>query len=381
VIKYIFIRCTRYTVIFLSVMAISFGIPFSAGAYSARSMILMEESTETILIDINCNKVLPMASTTKIMTALVVLENADLNANVVIPAQACGVEGSSMYLIAGETLSVRDLLYGLMLTSGNDAAVALAIHVGGSEQRFVEMMNERAASLGLHDTNFANPSGLPDDSHYTTARELAIITAHALENNTFREIVSSESAKVPYNNNPNRRTLKNHNKLLYMYDSTIGVKTGFTKKAGRCLVSAAQRDGVTLICVTLNDGDDWNDHMSAFDYGFSKARRISLANAGEISVELHTPDGAAVTAVNKNDLSVVVFEESSVSSVIKAEKFVYAPKSAGDVVGSVSFFINGQPAAQDELCIAEAIEAPQQRKELLFTRIINAIKNFFKELF
>ena len=121
--------------------------------------------------------------------------------------------------------------------------------------------------------------------------------------------------------------------------------------------------------------------MSAFDYGFSKARRISLANAGEISVELHTPDGAAVTAVNKNDLSVVVFEESSVSSVIKAEKFVYAPKSAGDVVGSVSFFINGQPAAQDELCIAEAIEAPQQRKELLFTRIINAIKNFFKELF
>lgn len=368
----------RYILILFSALVIAFNIPFCANAYSARSMILMEKSTQTILVDIDCNKTLPMASTTKIMTALVTLENADLDANVVIPNAAVGVEGSSMYLIAGETLSVRDLLYGLMLTSGNDAAVALSIHVAGSEEQFVSMMNEKAKALGLKDTNFANPSGLPDDNHYTTARELAIITAYALDNETFRQIVSSESAKVPYKNNPGGRTLKNHNKLLTMYDSAIGVKTGFTKKAGRCLVSAAEENGVILICVTLNAGDDWNDHMTAFDYGFSKTQRVSVAAAGEISVKLQTPDGKTVTAANKNELSTVVFGEYNISNVIKAERFVYAPKSAGDSVGSVSFFINGQKVLEDELCLTENIEAPPHKKELLITRIINRIKDFFK---
>ena len=368
----------KYICTLLTVITVAVNIPFCANAYSARSMILMEKSTETILVDIDCNKVLPMASTTKIMTALVVLENADLNTNVVIPAQACGVEGSSMYLIAGETLSVMDLLYGLMLTSGNDAAVALAIHVGGSEEQFVSMMNDKAKALGLQNTNFANPSGLPDDSHYTTARELAIITAHALDNDVFRQIVSSESAKVPYNNNPGGRTLKNHNKLLTMYDNAIGVKTGFTKKAGRCLVSAAEENGVTLICVTLNDGDDWNDHIAAFDYGFSIAQRLTLASAGEINVSLETPDGRTVTAVNRNDLSTVVFEQSTVTNVIKADKFVYAPKNVGDSVGSVVFFVNGAEAAQDDLCLTESIDAPPPKKELLITKIINKIKCIFK---
>ena len=368
----------KYISVILSALILALNIPFCAGAYSARSMILMEKSTGTVLVDIDCDKTLPMASTTKIMTALVTLENADLDANVVIPAKAAGIEGSSMYLIAGETLSVRDLLYGLMLTSGNDAATALAIHVGKSEEQFVAMMNDKARALGLENTNFKNPSGLPDDEHHTTARELAIITSHALENETFRQIVSSGTAKVPYNNNPGGRTLKNHNKLLSMYDSAIGVKTGFTKKAGRCLVSAAQRDGVTLICVTLNDGDDWNDHMSAFDYGFSTAKKLDFAAAGEISIELSTPDGKTVTAVNKNALSTVVFEESSVTRTITAEHFVYAPKSSGDAVGNVCFYVNGEPAASDELCITESLEAPPVKKELIITRIIRKIKEFFK---
>ena len=368
----------KYITILLMIIILACDMPFCAYAYSARSMILLDKATDIVLVDINSDKRMPMASTTKIMTALVVLENADLSKNVVIPAQACGVEGSSMYLIAGETLSVKDLLYGLMLTSGNDAAVALAIHVGKTQENFVEMMNEKAGALGLQNTNFVNPSGLPDDNHYTTAKELAIITSHALDNETFKEIVSTQTAKVPYNNNPDGRTLKNHNKLLSMYDSAIGVKTGFTKKAGRCLVSAAQQDGVTLICVTLNDGDDWNDHIAAFDYGFSKATKLVLAQPGEINVSLETPDGRAVTAVNKNQLSTVVFGQYETKSVIKAEKFVYAPKTAGDAVGSVSFYVNGVQVAQDDLCLTQSIEAPEPKKELLITRIINKIKSFFK---
>ncbi len=368
----------KYISILLIALTLAFNMPFCASAYSARSMILLDKATNTILVDIDCNKRLPMASTTKIMTALVVLENADLDANVVIPSQACGVEGSSMYLISGETLTVRDLLYGLMLTSGNDAAVALAIHVGGTQEHFVAMMNQRAKSLGLIDTNFANPSGLPDDNHYTTAKELAIITSHALDNEIFRQIVSAQTAKVPYNNNPDGRTLKNHNKLLSMYDSAIGVKTGFTKKAGRCLVSAAEENGVILICVTLNDGDDWNDHITAFDYGFQKAQKLVLAAPGQVNISLETPDGKTVTAVNKNELSTVVFDDYKTSSVIKAEKFVYAPKTAGDAVGSVSFFVNGVEVAQDKLYLTQSIEAPPAKKELLITRIINKIKSFFK---
>ncbi len=366
-------RCV--SILAAAVMLLCF--PYAARAYSARSMVLIEQSTGTVLVDVDSSKRMPMASTTKIMTALVTLENADLTEPVVIPAQAAGIEGSSMYLAAGETLTVSDLLYGLMLTSGNDAATALALHVGGDEQRFVDMMNERAQSLGLTDTNFKNPSGLPDDEHYTTAAELAKITAAALANETFASIVSTDTARVPYKNNPDGRTLKNHNKLLHLYDDAIGVKTGFTKKAGRCLVGAARRDGVTLICVTLNDGDDWNDHIAAFDYGFSVAKTLPLAGAGEVCVTLSTPDGATVTAHNANTLETVVFGDVSVSSVIKAEPFVYSPKSAGDKVGQVLFYVDGKLAATDELLLESDLLPPPPKKELLITRIIKRIKGFF----
>ena len=210
-----------------------------------------------------------MASTTKIMTAVVTLENADLFAKVTVPSVAVGVEDSSMYLAKDETLLVKELLYGLMLTSGNDAATALAYYVGkGNIQTFVDMMNSKAKALGLENTNFTNPSGLPDDNHFTTARELAKITCYALQNPVFAKITATAKVTIGH------RTLVNHNKMLSMYDGAIGVKTGFTKKAGRCLVSAATRNGVTLVCVTLNAHDDWNDHISALDSGFERCKKI-----------------------------------------------------------------------------------------------------------
>lgn len=335
-------------------------------------MVLVEKSNLQMLISKNSDIRLPMASTTKIMTALVVLENADLERTVTVPDCAVGVEGSSMYLKYSESITIRELLYGLMLTSGNDAANALACVVGGSVEQFVSMMNDKALSLGLTDTHFTNPSGLPDDKHYTTAYELALITAAALDNPDFVGIVSTETYTTP-----NGRILSNHNKLLYLYDGAVGVKTGFTKKAGRCLVGAATRNGVTLICVTLNDPDDWSDHIAAFDYGFENVQNITVVKKDEISLTLYTPDGIGVNIKNCATVSSVVSGSPEITRCIFAPRFIYAPKAKGDVVGTVVFYDGEKEICRDSLYISESIDAPV-KKDFLLTRIIKSIKKLFK---
>ena len=234
-----------------------------AGAVSARGAVVIDADTGETLFEQNADSRLPMASTTKIMTALVALGEGDLDRVYIVKPEYAAVEGSSMYLKAGETLSLRDTLYGLMLASGNDAAVAIAGECGGMTA-FVGKMNAKAAELGLMDTHFDNPNGLPSDTHYTTAHELAKITAAALKDPVFRQIVSTKSCTV------SGHALSNHNRLLSMYDGAIGVKTGYTRAAGRCLVSAAERNGRTIIAVTLNDPNDWNDHMEMLDAGFAQ---------------------------------------------------------------------------------------------------------------
>lgn len=353
-------------------------IPFSASAYSAKSMVLLEKSTGSVLLENNSDAVLPMASTTKIMTALVVLESISLDIKVKIPDDAVGVEGSSMYLVKGETLTVEELLYGLMLTSGNDAATALAIAVGGDEQSFVSMMNDKASALGLVNTHFKNPSGLPDDEHYTTAYELALITSFALSNPTFAKIVSTRKIKISYNGNPEGRTLSNHNKLLHLYDDAIGVKTGFTKKAGRCLVGAATRDGVTLICVTLNDGDDWADHVTAFNYGFKQTKNITICEKDSIQVKLLTPDGKSVFAKNSNTLTAIMIGDTQITQKIIAEKFVYAPKTLGQIVGEVVFYADDLEVGRDTLYLTQSLNSPPIKKQSVMIKIIKMIKGFFK---
>lgn len=361
---------------FLCVLML-FTFPVYAKGYSARSMVVMEHTTLSVLDGINSDKKMPMASTTKIMTALVTLDNVGLSQEVVIPREATGIEGSSMYLVCGETLTVEELLYGLMLTSGNDAAVALSIAVAGSQSAFVDLMNKKANELGLKSTNFTNPSGLPDENHYTTAFELGKITAAALENATFSKIVSTKSIRVPYKNNKDGRLLTNHNKLLSLYDYAIGVKTGFTKKAGRCLVSAAKKDGVTLICVTLNAPDDWNDHISAYNSNFKKVGIKTIAKKGEVTIKLATSDGKTVYASNPEDILAVGIDGKEYSKTVLAELFIYAPKAKGQTVASVCYKLDGVTVASSPLCIDRALNI-KVKKHFFITKILDYIKGLFK---
>lgn len=234
---------------------------------SAKSAALYDLQRESFIFTKNENIRLPMASTTKIMTAIVAIENLPLYKSVTVDDRAIGIEGSSIYLTKDETLTAESLLYALMLRSANDAAAALAYEICGSIEDFAVLMNEKAISLGLSDTNFENPHGLDSENHYTTAHDLALISAYAMQNPIFVEICSTQKKEI--SSSTQKRILLNHNKLLSMYEGCIGIKTGYTKKSGRSLASAAQKDGKTLVCVTINAPDDWNDHKKLFDYGFS----------------------------------------------------------------------------------------------------------------
>lgn len=244
---------------------------------NASCAILMDAESGRVLYEHNIHQPRLIASITKLMTALVAVEEAeDLDQVVTVKGEWLGSEGSSIYLKAGEEITLRGLLYGLLLQSGNDAAMAVACHTAGNEADFVARMNRRAAELGMKDSSFANPSGLNDDSHYSTAYDMALLARACLENDAVAEICATRSITI------GARTFVNHNKLLWSCPGCVGMKTGFTEKAGRTLVSAARREGQTLICVTLNDGDDWNDHKKLLDYGFQAYPRQALCREGEV---------------------------------------------------------------------------------------------------
>jgi len=250
----------------------AFQVPAKAKAISlsAASAILIDSATGKVIYEKNADRKMPMASTTKIMTAICTLDNINSNVPIIVNSDAAGIEGSSIYLKAGERITIKELLCGMLLNSGNDAATALALEVGGSIDAFAKIMNKTARKIGALSSNFTNPSGLYEDNHYTTARDLAKIAAFAMENPLIRWMVSSKEMKISNGENKGGRFLKNHNKLLWQYEGCTGIKTGYTKKCGRCLVSAAKRNGRELIAVTLNAPDDWRDHRVLFDYGFEK---------------------------------------------------------------------------------------------------------------
>lgn len=273
---------------------------FSASAFAApndaKSAVLIDADTGKVLYAKNECARSAIASTTKIMTALIVLENTPLSREFTVPAEACGIEGSSMGLRAGETLSVRTLLYGLMLQSGNDAALALALCAAGETETFVARMNEKARALGLGQTHFANPHGLDDPENYSTALDLARLAAHALKNDEFLRIVSTSEITLE------GRTMKNHNRLLRTLDGAIGVKTGYTKSAGRILVSAAQRGGRRLIAVTLCDGNDWRDHARLYDEGFAAYAQKRVLARGQTVAEVALLDGTSAPVCAATDV-------------------------------------------------------------------------------
>lgn len=341
-------------------------------ALSAESAILIRADNGEPIAEYNADHKSGMASTTKIMTAILAIENGDLDREITVPDQAIGVEGSSLYLKQDEKITMRDLVYGLLLQSANDAAEAIAIEIAGSIEAFADKMNQKAEELGLKNTHFTNPHGLADENHYTTARELAMIAKYALENPIFREICSTLRATIS-NNGDGNRYLINHNKLLAVYDGTYGVKTGFTKATGRCLVSAAERNGVSLIAVTLNAPSDWNDHMSLFNYGFDTYECVDLAASGEIQCKLPVIGGVSetVTLTNTQPLRVCVKKNrGSIVSRIELNRPHFAPIYAGQVLGRVVFLLDGIEIASADLEASSYIEKTEPKKHfLIFQKI------------
>lgn len=269
---------------------------------SAKAAIVIDGLSGAVLFEKNTSEKLPMASTTKIMTAKVILDNMDPQTVVSVPKEATLVEGSSIYLRENEKITVETLLYGLMLESGNDAAHTLAVACSGSIERFAELMNKTAKDMGLINTSFENPHGLTCENHYTTAYELAYITFNAMQNPMFRKLVSTKNMVIQSIDGEFTRYFSNHNKLLRIYDNAIGVKTGYTKAAGRCLVSAAEKDGKMFIAVTLNDGNDWNDHINMMNFAFENFDTVEIAQKG--SFQIYNSDGCALT--NEQDIYLTV---------------------------------------------------------------------------
>ena len=313
--------------------------PQSPPTLSAQSALLFEAENGGVVYEKNAHTRLPMASTTKIMTALVALELASPNTVILTDGRAVGTEGSSIYLCEGEELTLEELLYALMLESANDAAVAIAIGVCGSEEAFVDEMNRRAASLGLSNTHFANPHGLDAETHYTTAYELAVIARAALQNPLLKTIVSTRKTTIPHQNTDGVRLLINHNKMLRLYDGCIGVKTGYTQKSGRCLVSAAERDGVTMIAVTLDSPDDWNDHTKLLNFGFSNYRRVELCPADfHLCLPVVGGEESYVTLGVAQNVSVTLPMGCGViEQIVECPRPTYTPISEGDVCGRMLF--------------------------------------------
>lgn len=323
---------------------------------SAKGCVMVEATTGAILYEKDAHEELPMASTTKVMTTLLCLESGDLDTQFVVDSDAIRVEGSSMGLVEGDIVTKRALCYGMMLPSGNDSANATAIKLAGSIESFASMMNSRAKEIGMEDSLFVTPSGLDSGEHHSTAYDMALLTREALKNPEFREICSQTTAKVNFGNPPYGRWLKNTNKLLSMYDGVIGVKTGFTDDAGRCLVSACERNGITLIVVTLNAPDDWNDHMSLYDYGFTQ---VSLEEPSEMEFTMDLvggiKDSVTLRPIDDVKLPEVQGKESDYSIEVHLPSFEYAPISNDEVVGYVDYTLNGEVIAKSELVTCQSV--------------------------
>ena len=321
---------------------------------SANSAVLYQPENDIFLYSKSADTKMPMASTTKIMTALVALDGTSLQDTVIIDERAVGVEGSSAYLKAGEVLTIEELLYALLLQSANDAAVAIACHVAGDVDAFALLMNDKAKDLGLFCTNFTNPHGLDDKEHYTTARELAIITAEAMKNESFRKITSTY--KKTFSTEDRTRTYVNHNKMLLNYEGCIGVKTGYTQRSGRCLVVAAERNGLEFISVTLDAPNDWSDHTKLLDYGYDTLERIDLAKVDEYcyNVPIINGDKESILVTNDKDISIIVEKGNrSLNKHIKLIHYAVAPISEGDVLGEIIFTVDGKEVDRCHLIARE----------------------------
>ena len=321
---------------------------------SAECAVVINVHTGEVLYSKNHDRRCSMASTTKIMTSLLAIESGKLQSEIIVTDDMLGVEGTSMGLLTGDSVSLEELVYGMMLASGNDAANVTALFLGGSIENFASMMNKRASEIGMVNTSFVTPSGLDAEDHYSTAYDMAKLGATAVRNPKFVSVCSSESVALTFGNPPYRRMLYNHNKLLNLYDFALGIKTGFTKKSGRCLVSYAKKDSAELVAVTLNAHDDWNDHIKMLDYGFQKLRQNVVVP--------DLPYAVPVVGGKADSVKILVspYEYSSADRIetsykVFFNKFMYAPVLSGTVLGYCEYYQNGEVVAIEPIIASESI--------------------------
>ncbi|MGV3488962.1 MAG: D-alanyl-D-alanine carboxypeptidase family protein [Tuberibacillus sp.] len=350
----------------------------SAISVSAQSAILMDQASGRVLFEKDVHKKMRIASITKVMTAILAIESGEMDDKVKVSNNAYGTEGSSIYLKKGEKITLRNLVYGLMLRSGNDAAVAIAEKVGGSVDGFVYLMNQKAKEIGMMDTHFANPHGLDDhEQHYSTAYDMALLTRYAMQNKEFRKIFQTKYYKAPNPGEKWDRSWKNKNKLLFRYKYSTGGKTGYTKRAGRTLISTASKGELNLVVVTLNDGDDWRDHQNLFNWGFANYKMVKIAEKGKIT-GIHNPYYDGKMYVHR-DLALPLSKEEKES--LETEVTVYKPphgkrwEEVPDQAGHLDVMVHGNEITSIPLFYEKP---PKENKGFwtTFSQILNMILGY-----
>lgn len=323
---------------------------------NAEAAVVMDADSGRLLYAQNPDKRLANASTTKIMTALLTLEQPDQDRYFTVDSDAIQVEGTTMGLQPGDSVTLHQLAAGMLLPSGNDAANAAAVEIAGSEEAFVRLMNQRAAELGLENTQYRNPSGLDAEGHYSSARDLAALAAHALENEDFADIVSKQEIRMAFGNPPYNRSLYTTNKLLERYPYAIGVKTGYTDDAGLCLVTAAEKDGTRLIIVTLNGKDDVNTHMRLYEHFFPLLARVDISGFTEglsVPVTGGTRDSVAAVPAAEPEAALLEREYDELTREVELPQFVYAPVQAGQVLGEIRL-LSGDKVVWQSALVADS---------------------------
>lgn len=333
---------------------------------NAEAAVVMDADSGRLLYAQNPDKRLANASTTKIMTALLTLEQPDQDRYFTVDSDAIQVEGTTMGLQPGDSVTLHQLAAGMLLPSGNDAANAAAVEIAGSEEAFVRLMNQRAAELGLENTQYRNPSGLDAEGHYSSARDLATLAAHALENEDFADIVSKQEIRMAFGNPPYNRSLYTTNKLLERYPYAIGVKTGYTDDAGLCLVTAAEKDGTRLIIVTLNGKDDVNTHMRLYEHFFPLLARVDLSGFTEglsVPVTGGTRDSVAAVPAAEPEAALLEREYDELTREVELPRFVYAPVEAGQVLGEIRLLSGDKVVWQSALMADSDVPALTRERQ------------------
>lgn len=369
--------------ILFTVLIFSFALNCSASyepTVSAASAVIIDGDTLEVLYEKASDDIRSMASTTKIMTSLIAIESGKIN-DVVTVEEKIYIEGTAIGFSVGDKITVEDLCYAMLLESGNDAAVLVAEYIAGSEEAFSILMNKKALQIGMHSTNFVTASGLDDENHYTTAYDMALLGAYAVKNEVFSDICSTKTYKAEFISPDITRTFSNHNRLLRECEGVFGIKTGFTKKSGRCLVSACRRNGKTLVAVTLNAPDDWNDHKMLYDYGYSLYESKQIKTDLNKKITIYGSDKKSVNITAGADIELFVRKNKTLTIRFDIRKYIYAPIKKYDSIGTLIVLNGGHKIKEIPIYStenAEVIKNAEEYREGFFTRLINYFTDKFR---